>query len=189
MGVVGCLVAVPRAFEILVEGYGLISWLHAVARQMKKQDKSLAKGVLNVIRNAIYSMKINSLTRSLQLNASKGKATEFPELKINKDIENEILVILHDSYRSIEGLEDDDISAYLKVYNSMTKRTIKTLSRNQIVNIVNAVGTLRSGDVVALLIKAVLTNDCNTLRSKLVDQYKSDELMKQLTLFVQAYLV
>lgn len=189
LGVVGELVAVPRAFEILVEGYGLFSWLHAVARQMKKTDKSLAKGLLNIIRNIVYSTKIISLAKRLQLNAFKGKTDDLPEMKMNKDIEAEMLVILHDCYRNIDGLEEDDMIACLKVYNSMTKYTIKTLNKDQMVNIVNAVGTLRSSDCVFLLTRAVLVNDCNILKSKMVDELKSDDLMKQLILFVQAYLL
>lgn len=43
LAAISAVVAIPRAFEILVEGYGLMSWLHFVVRQLHKDEKTLIK--------------------------------------------------------------------------------------------------------------------------------------------------
>lgn len=192
LAVLSSLVAVPRAMEILTEGYGLISWLHSVSRQIEKDEKSLFKGVLSVLKNMLSSMKLSSFAKGIAAKsyAKNGKLSDFVELKINKDIENEILVILYDSLRNVDILEVKDAIQYLKVFRVLTKRAVKSLTKGQIINLVNKIGSLcQDGDRVKLLSKALVANDSTILKSSYVTHSEgSDCLLKELIGIVQTYV-
>lgn len=192
LAVLGSLVAVPRAMEILTEGYGLLSWLHSVTRRIEKDEKSLFKGVLNVLKNILCSMKLVSVAKGIAAKSypKNGKASDFIELKINKDVENEILVILYDSLRNVDIFEVKDATQYMKVFNLFTKRAVKSLNKGQIINLVNKIGGIcNDGDRVKLLGKAVMANDSTILKSTHITDYGSKEcLLKELTSMVQTYI-
>lgn len=162
LDVMSSIVSVPRAFEILIEGYGLLSWLHSVVRQTN--DKLLIKGVFRLIQNMIYSMNIAAFSRNIT--AKNGKVNEFIELRTNKDVEQEILVIHYDLLKHLDDLQIEDSVDYIKVCRLMSKRTIKSLSKKQMLSVVNKVGIwLKDNEVIRLLSKALLANDSLVLKS------------------------
>lgn len=192
LAVLSSLVAVPRAMEILTEGYGLISWLHSVSRQIEKDEKSLFKGVLSVLKNMLCSMKVSAFAKGIAAKsyAKTGKAGDFVELKINKDLENEVLVIIYDSLRNVDILDTKDAIQYLEVFNLLTKRAIKSLTKAQVINLVNKIGgKCQDGDRFKLLAKALMSNDTMILKSTHVTDSENNEcLLKELTCTVQTYI-
>lgn len=190
LGVISSIVAVPRAFEILVEGYGLLSWLHSVVRQTN--DKVLIKGVFRLINNMLYSMTIAAFARNIA--AKNGKVNEFIELRTNKNVEQEILVIHYDLLKHLNDLEIEDVADYVKIYRVISKRSIKSLSKKQMLSLVNKVGVwLKDGEVIRLLTKALLANDNLVLKSHNMSvhfecDYKNC-MVNTLTEVVQMYVV
>lgn len=189
LGVISSIVAVPRAFEILIEGYGLLSWLHSVVRQTN--DKLLIKGIFGLIRNMVYSMNIAAFSRNIA--AKNGKVNEFIELRTNKDVEQEILVIHYDLLKHLDYLEIEDVVEYVKICGLMSKRTIKSLSKKQLLSLVNKVGFwLKDSEVIRLLSKALLANDSLVLKSHnmsvILDCEHKSSLVNTLTEVVQTYV-
>ncbi|KAJ8712036.1 hypothetical protein PYW07_004878 [Mythimna separata] len=189
LGVMSSIVAVPRAFEILIEGYGLLSWLHSVVRQTS--EKSTIRGVFGLIQNMIYSMNIAAFSRNIA--AKNGKVNEFIELRTNKDVEQEILVIHYDLLKHLDDLEIEDAADYVKICRLMSKRTIKSLSKKQMLSLVNKVGSwLKDGEVIRLLSKALIANDSLVLKSRNMnasfDCEHKTSLVNALTEVVQTYV-
>ncbi|XP_047031890.1 nucleolar pre-ribosomal-associated protein 1 [Helicoverpa zea] len=189
LGVLSSIVAVPRAFEILVEGYGLLSWLHSVVRQTN--DRLLIKGIFGLINNMIYSMNIAAFSRNIA--AKNGKVNDFIELRTNKDVEQEILVIHYDLLKHLNDLDVEDAADYVKICRLMSKRTIKSLSKKQMLSLVNKVGVyFKDSEVIRLLTKALLANDSLILKSKNMslnfDCEHKTSLVNTLTEVVQTYV-
>lgn len=180
------IVAIPRAFEILVGGYGLISWLHSIVRSTKSEPKTLIKPVCNLIENLLHSMIVNSFARNLNSVAKNGEPIEFSKVKVNKDVENEILIILYDLLQHLDSLESEDVTLYVKVYELFSKRAIKLLSRRQMLCLINKVaGSCKESEGVNILIKAIeMRNDC-LLKSK---NLQTEESLMSLTTVVRNYL-
>lgn len=181
------IVAIPRAFEILVEGYGLISWLHSTVRHMKSEAKSLIKPLCNLIESLLDSMLVNSFARNLNSVSKNGKPIEFSELKVNKDVENEILIILYDLLPYVDSLDSEDVTLYIKVYKLFSKRAIKALSKRQMVNMINKFGVSgKESEGVNILRKAIeRNNDCLLISKNL----QTDKSLISLTGIVSNYLV
>ncbi|XP_022822742.1 nucleolar pre-ribosomal-associated protein 1 [Spodoptera litura] len=192
LGALSSIVAVPRAFEILVEGHGLLSWLHSVVRQTS--EKTLIKGIFRLINNMMYSMNIAALSRNIA--AKNGIVNEFIELRTNKDVEQEILVIHYDLLKHLDDLEVEDAAYYVRICRLMSKRSIKSLSKKQMLSLVNKVGVWfkdnKVQEVTRLLSKALLASDALVLKSQnmTVDldcEYKTI-LVNTLTEVVQMYV-
>lgn len=180
------IVAIPRAFEILVEGYGLISWLHSIVRHMKPEDKALIKSVCGLIETLLQSMLVNSFAKNLNSVSKNGKPIEFAELKVNKDVENEILIILYDLLPHVDSLENEDITVYVKVYKLFSKRAIKVLSKKQMLSLINKIGISgKESEGVNILTKAIERNNDCMLKSK---NLQTEESLISLTSIVCNYL-
>ncbi|XP_075980214.1 nucleolar pre-ribosomal-associated protein 1 [Anticarsia gemmatalis] len=183
------VVSVPRAFEILVEGHGLISWLHSVVRQTS--DRVLVKSIFGFIKNMVYSTMVGAFSRNVT--AKNGTVHEFIELRTNKDVEQEILVIHYDLLKHIDDLDLEDVCEYLKIYKLVSKRAIKSLSKKQMLCLVNKLGVLlKDCEVIRLVIKALLTNDSAILKSRNMESTFDNEskcnLLNTLTEVVQVYV-
>lgn len=183
------VVAIPRAFEILVEGHGLISWLHSVVRQTN--DKVLVKSIFGFLKNMIYSTKVGAFSRNIA--AKHGKVNDFIELRTNKDVEQELLVIHYDLLKHIDDLELEDVADYVKVYRLVSKRAIKSLSKKQMLSVVNKIGgLLKDCEVIRLLTKALVSNDSIVLKSRnmnlVFDNECKNSLVNMLTEVVQMYV-
>lgn len=182
--VMSSIVAIPRAFGVLVEGYGLVSWLHSFVRQMGREDKSSVKRVFNLIQNMLHSLRIDSFARNVNSCANNGKAIESTELKVNKDIEHEIMVILYDVLKLVDEHETEHLALYMKTCTMVSKRTIKLLTKKQILSLISK--SAKDSECSKLLAKAIVKNDVTILRSKNVQS--DDELLQYLTVVVKAYL-
>ncbi|RVE47120.1 hypothetical protein evm_008197 [Chilo suppressalis] len=162
LSAINSVIAVPRASEILLEGYGLMSWLHAIVRQIGKDDKILVNALLNIIENMIYSVKINSYSKHLALPKNGSRLGEF---KINKDVENELLIILYDLLPHTHGLDADDMVNYIRKYNLFSKRAIKCLTKRQCLTLVAKMGSLvEDSETVKIMTDSIILNDCNILK-------------------------
>lgn len=181
------IVAVPRAFEILVEGYGLISWLHSIVRlNMQSEGDTLIKPMCHLIESLLQSMLVNSFARNLNSVSKNGKLIEFSELKVNKDVENEILNILYDLLEHVDSLESEDIALYVNVYKLFSKRAIKLLSKKQMLRLVNKTGISdKESEGVNVLKKALERHKDCLLKSKLLQR---EEALISLTSIVWKYL-
>lgn len=192
LGVLASIVSIPRAFEILTEGYGLMSWLHSVVRQTGKDDRNIIKEILELMNNAVYSMIVNSLARNI---ATKIKNVKNDiEIKVNKEVEQEILVIIYDLLRNIDNLEIDDVISYIKLYKLISKDNLKSLDKRQMLNLVNKIDVyVKDCENIKLLTKAVLTNESLLLNSKHLDISlqcpAKDILVKDLINVVKAYVL
>lgn len=186
LDVLSSIVAVPRAVEILIEGYGVISWLHSVVRQINPGEKNLVNSVLKLIQNMLYSLKINSLIRNVAIKTNRGKVLDCVDLKINKDIENELLIILYDLIHNLDEIEED-LTNYLKTFNLLTRRTLKCLTKVQVMSLVNKVAEICSDcDRLKLLTKALVGNDSNVLKSKLLCDVSDNPSLRELVNIVKA---
>ncbi|CAG9788482.1 unnamed protein product [Diatraea saccharalis] len=183
------VIAVPRALEILIEGYGLISWLHAAVAQLRREDKILVNELLHVIENIIHSVVVNSYVKHCALSKNGARIGEF---KINKDTENEMLILLYDLLPHTFGLDVEDIVTYIQKYNFLSKRAIKCLTKKQILTLVTKTGSyVKENENVKLLTDAIIGNDCNILKSKFISVklQENDRLLQELLSLVKTYIV
>ncbi|XP_049875966.1 uncharacterized protein LOC126373753 [Pectinophora gossypiella] len=188
VGALSSIVTIPRACEILIEGYGLISWLQAFIKQLKSEDKATLRTVISLIENMLISLTINAFARNLNNSVKNNKAVETAELKINSDIEHEILVLLYDLARHLDSFEVEDATKYFRVLTLLSKNVIKQLSKKQVSSLVNKVSVFKKeSEGVKLLMKAVVKNDTSLLRSKSLDS--EDRLLLDLTDIVKRNLV
>lgn len=188
LSVLNSIIAIPRAFEILLEGYGLISWLHSLVKQMGKDDRLLVKRVVCVIENMLRSMTLNAFARNVSAAAKNGKSIEAIELKVNKDVEHEILIILYDLLSHVNHLEIDDVAAYIKIYSLLTKKTIKLLSKSQILTLVNKSSfTFKDSEIIKLLTNALVKDNVAMLKSRNLSE--DNGLLNDLTAVVKTYLL
>ncbi|CAB3230253.1 unnamed protein product [Arctia plantaginis] len=183
------IVSVHRAFEILVEGHGVISWLHCIVRQT--HDKYLVKCIFGLIKNMVYSTMVGAFSRNIT--AKNAQVNEFIELRTNKDVEQELLLIHYDLLRHIDEMDLEDIVDYITVYSLVSKRAIKSLSKKQMLGVLNKLDVLLKGsEVIRLLTKALLANDSVLLRSRNMNIAFDDEvktkLVATLTEVVQTYV-
>lgn len=191
LALLSSVVAVPRGMEILTEGYGLLSWLHCVSRRIEREEKSLFKGVLRLLKSILTSMKLKSFAKgNSKDNAKNGKVCDFFELKINKEVETEILVILYDGLRNVDNLDVTEATRYLNVYNDLTKRALKSLAKDQIINLVNKIGEVcEDNDRVKILAKSLAGNDPTMLKSAhFAESERDDGLLRELKYIVQSYV-
>ncbi|XP_063537374.1 uncharacterized protein LOC134746774 [Cydia strobilella] len=199
LGAIGAVVAIPRALQILVEGYGLVSWLHFVVRQLRKEDKTLIKGVLNIIKNILHSMYVNSLSR--HISAPKSDAEGKPldkivEIRVNREIEGEILVLLYDLLYITADLETEDLISYVKTYSLLSKNSIKLLTKEKVLGLVEeCCSSVKDSEKVILLRKSAIRNNTDMLKSKNLNvasvgyNAESNELLLiELTSLVQNYI-
>ncbi|XP_053610792.1 uncharacterized protein LOC128675415 [Plodia interpunctella] len=189
LGVISSLVAIPRAFEILVEGYGLISWIKFVVNSISKDDKILLIKLIELIKNMLHSLMINALSKNLST-AKNGKMAF--DLKVNKDVEYELMSVLYDLQQHTTGMEVDDVVAYIDVCLLLSKRTVKLLTREQMLILVSRIASALDSESVKLLSKAVVDCDATILSSKNnvnVGLERRDCLLNALTSFVNSYLL
>ncbi|XP_028167549.1 uncharacterized protein LOC114357936 [Ostrinia furnacalis] len=193
LGVLNSVISVPRAFGILLEGYGFMSWLHAVVRQLGKDDKTLVRTLFVLLENMIHSMTINCFVRHLAL--ARNRNASHVELKLNKDVECEIMDVLYYLLPHTNSLEDEDLVAYVKIYNLLSKRTLKSLTKKQILGLVCKSAAVIKDEATKLLTKAIVNNDVNVLKSNVINNLDSsvnvqskDVLMRELTEIIQNYV-
>lgn len=189
--VLNSVISVPRAFGILLEGYGLMSWLHAVVKQLAKEDKTLVKRLIMLLENMIHSLNINSFVRNLAL--AKNRNTNVVDFKVKKDVECEIMDILYDLLSHTDGLEVEELVSYVRIYNLLSKRTIKGLNKKQILSLVCKSAAVIDNEATKLLTKAIVANDVNVLKSNVIVNYDNtvnlqskDNLLHELTQLVKS---
>lgn len=187
------IVCVPRAFEILMEGYGLLSWLHCAAKQLAGDEKCVAVQMFELIKSMLNSLRVLSFNKFVGNNYNNAKVVEAAyEVKTDKDVEFKILLVVNELSRHLDGLELADIQKYLDIYKLVSKRAVKFLSSRQLLNLINKCGTmLNAGESVELLSRAV-TNGATMLRSvkieSLEDSTPDNCIVRDLALLVQTYL-
>lgn len=191
---VSSVAAIPRSCEILIEGYGLISWLHSIVRHLNK-DRSIIIEILDLIVNIIQSLKLNAFSKSVAAknNARNGKVNDVLDLKINKELEFDILVIVYDLLKVIDDLEIHDVLYYMKVLRLFSNRAVKSLTKKQMFYIVDRCGTfVNYNDGIKIIMKALSGNDSNMLRSKIIydslDGSKGN-LMKEIVDIISKFLL
>ncbi|XP_014361306.2 uncharacterized protein LOC106713111 [Papilio machaon] len=185
------IITVPKAFDILIKGYGFLSWLHYAVRQIRKDEKCVVIQMFDLIKNMLYSLRIDSLSKFCTTNNVNGKIDAMSNVKIDKEIEFKILLILNDLSNYLEGLEVTEIYEYVGIYKFVSKKTIKLLTKKQILNIINkCIPLLIVDESVHLLSKAVI-NGARILKSKKIvhlEDTKDNSILKELTVLVQTYL-
>ncbi|XP_013193444.1 nucleolar pre-ribosomal-associated protein 1 [Amyelois transitella] len=186
IGVLSALVSIPRAFEILVEGYGLMSWIKSAVSIIRKDDKILVVKMIDFVKNMLHSLWINALTKNLSV-AKNGKA--IFELKISKDVEYELMRVLYDLQQYTNSLYDEELVAYVDVCLMLSKRTVKLLSKEQMLIFVSRTASSLESESVKLLAKAVVDNDSTVLCSNNLNGSQRDCLLGEMTSFVRNYLM
>ncbi|XP_059057754.1 uncharacterized protein LOC131851288 [Achroia grisella] len=189
LGVLSSLAAIPRAMEIMISGYGFMSWLHFAVNNIGKEDRNVLKGLIIIIKNILESIALNGYYKTL--NTSKnGKI--FIDLKINKELEHDITTNLYTLLQYTNCLELDDVVSYIDVYSMLSKRSIKMLTQKQMLVLVNkSTMSLRDSESVKLLTKALILKDASVLRSKNIvniDVTVKDCLIRKLTSVVRNYV-
>lgn len=172
LGVLCSITAIPRAAEILIEGYGLISWLHYVVRNLKPDEKSLVKCSLVLIKHILYSYAVASFAKIIgsgRKNKSNKNVDDFGELKTNKGFESEILVMLSTLLSFASILNDEDLILYIQ--NGMLLK--KVLNKRHLINIVNSINV--NCEFNKVLLKAIVINDYSVLKSKLIVDFMDKE--------------
>ncbi|XP_047535385.1 nucleolar pre-ribosomal-associated protein 1 [Vanessa atalanta] len=192
LGALNSIVSIPRSFEILVEGYGFMSWLHYVVRNVKKEDKTIVKETFALIGNMIHSLGINIFVKYCAKFGVNGSVEGLYDFKIKSDVEYEILSIVYDLLPHTDLLEFDDVVSYIKLYNSITKRSIKFLTKKQITNIVTkCCERCKKSESVKLINQAILMNNPILLSSKILTNSITPEsnLINELVQLVHTYVV
>ncbi|XP_050347479.1 nucleolar pre-ribosomal-associated protein 1 [Nymphalis io] len=185
------IVSIPRAFEILVEGYGFMSWLHYVVRNIRKEDKTIVKEMFALIGNMIYSLGMNLFVKYCAKFGVNSSVENIYDFKIKSDVEYEILSILYDMLPHTDLLEYDDVVSYIKLYNSITKRSIKFITKKQIANVVMKCSErCKSSENVKLINQAVVLNNDTLLGSKNLTNLITPEsnLIRELLQLVHTYV-
>lgn len=180
------IISVPRGFEILVEGYGFLSWMHFVVCESNK-DNSVLKAIMDLMRNMICSLNINVFVK--HCTKINNKLEYLSEFKVKSDVEFEILNLICEMLPNIDCLEDELVE-YVRLFNLITKRSIKFLTKKQIVNIVAKCSlSLKDCESAKLLNQTVNFNNATMLLSKsIVDQSVDDTLCEELKSFVNKYI-
>ncbi|XP_041982479.1 nucleolar pre-ribosomal-associated protein 1 [Aricia agestis] len=179
------IITIPRAFEILVEGYSLLSWLHCVARELTKEDRSVVKEVLVLLKNMIDSVNIIGFVKHCS-KVEEAKVDSLAQFKVKSDVEYEILTIICNMLPSV-GSEEEELVIYLKLLNLVTKRSIKFLNKNQMINIIAK--CVKDNDCMKMFKQSVVSKNHLMLSSKLLDspaldKYLMDELKTLLHTFI-----
>ncbi|XP_034835019.1 nucleolar pre-ribosomal-associated protein 1 [Maniola hyperantus] len=193
LGALNSMVAIPRAFEILVEGYGIMPWLHFVVRNIEKGNTAILKGTFVFIENMIYSMALHLFARHCGkfYSESNLKIDGLTDFKVKSDIEYEILSTVYELLPHIELLNVEDVVSYVKLYNLITKRWIKFLSKKQILNVVAKCSErLKSWESVKFIHQAVLLNNSVMLNSQVLSKdivTGEDRLISELKNLVRTY--
>ncbi|KAI5634914.1 nucleolar pre-ribosomal-associated protein 1 domain-containing protein [Phthorimaea operculella] len=184
---ISSIVSIPRACEILVEGYGLISWLDYFVRQLKKEDRANVKSVLRLLETMLRSMTIYAFAKNLSLVGNNGKPIEFMEFKVNKDVEHEIAIILYSLHAKIDSTEIEEMASYIRIYTLLSKRVVKLLTKKQLLNLTSRISEFyKENEGIKLLTKAVTENDASLLRS---NNLQTEEcLLNDLSAVVKTYL-
>ncbi|KAM3957503.1 nucleolar pre-ribosomal-associated protein 1 [Aphomia sociella] len=189
LGVLCSLSAIPKASEILISGYGFMSWLHSAVNRIGKEDRPLLKGLLTLIRYMLESMTLNAFYKNTT--ASKnGKI--FAELKINKEIEQDLMMNAYALLQYTNCLELEDLVCYVDIYSILSKRCIKMLTKKQMLILLSkSAVSIKNSESVKLLTKALVMNDASVLCSKNIvniDVTAEDCLIRNLTRVTRNYL-
>ncbi|CAH2092542.1 unnamed protein product [Euphydryas editha] len=191
LGALNSIASVPRAFEILIEGYGFMSWLHYVVRNIRKEDKIIIKEMFVLISNMIHSLGINLFAKYCAKFNPNSNVQSICDFKVKSDVEYEILSILYELLPHTEFLEYDDIVSYIKIYNLITKRTIKFMTKKQTLNIVTKCSEhCKNNESIKVINQAVVLNNHVILNSKILANKINSEssLIKELVYLVQTYV-
>lgn len=185
------IITVPKAFDILIKGYGFLSWLHYAVRQIRKDEKCVVIQMFDLFKSMLYSLRIDSLTKVSLVNNVNGKIDTI-NVKVDKEIEFKILLILIDLSNYLEGLELADIYEYVGIYKIVSKKTVKLLTKKQILNLINKCVSLVNVDETVHLLSKAVANGARILKSKNVLNLEETSMdtciFKELTILVQTYL-
>ncbi|XP_028041057.1 uncharacterized protein LOC114251071 [Bombyx mandarina] len=188
INVLSSIVSVPKSFEILVEGHGLISWLHSVVKTVNKEDGVLVTAIFVLIKNMLYSLSVNGLVKSQAMRNKNVRLYEVAGIKGNRELEFEILILVQDLLKKIDALERQDVAEYLSLYRMFSRKTIKFVNKKHVINLVNKMmEILKDSESVKLLSKALLSNDGSVLRSKVFND-ADDRLINDLYYVVQCFV-
>ncbi|XP_072944497.1 nucleolar pre-ribosomal-associated protein 1 [Epargyreus clarus] len=187
------IITIPRAFEILVEGYGFLAWLHGVVRHVGKDDKNIVRKMFVLLRNMIVSMDLNLFGKHYaKLNLNSGKYVDvFADIKFKSDIEYEILNIAYNLLPHTQDLEIEDVTSYIEIYRLITKRSLKFMTKKQMLNIISKCSNhLKNCESVRIITQSVVANNAVMLNSKNIDESDSnDAFIRELRTLAHTYLV
>ncbi|CAH2043052.1 unnamed protein product, partial [Iphiclides podalirius] len=193
LGALNSIVSVPRAFEILMEGYGLLAWLHCAARQLARDEGRVAVKMFHLLESMLRSLRVLAFDKFASNNFHNAKIADVVrDVKSDKDVEFKILLIANELSGHLDGLELADVRRYLGIYRLVSRRVVKFLTAGQILNLINKCGALaNAGESVELLSRSVTTGAV-MLRSAIIessmDAAPDNGIVKDLVLLVQAYL-
>ncbi|CAG4944622.1 unnamed protein product [Parnassius apollo] len=186
------LVRVPRAFEILIEGYGFLSWLHYAVRQICKDDKCVVVEMFSLFKNMLYSLRLVSFAKYTKNIFNNGRTFDMVDVKTDKDVEFKILLIAIELANHLEGLEVDEVRQYVSLYKLVSKKAIKFLTKKQILNLINKCVLLLNVDESVVLLSRAVANGAAMVKSKTLEHLEVTSIenciIKELSLLVQTYL-
>ncbi|XP_050664728.1 nucleolar pre-ribosomal-associated protein 1 [Leptidea sinapis] len=170
LGVIKSIAAIPRAFEILLEGYSLMAWMNSIMSYIAN-DKSIVKVIINLIETIIHSLNIIAISK-VKPNSNN------TEIKVKSDVEYEVLAIIYELLNHIDAVDVLEVVEYVKLYNLISKRTLKFLSKKQLTNIVTKCSLkVKDFESVHVIKRAMATKDCNLLKSRLIDGNDSNAVL------------
>ncbi|CAG4988240.1 unnamed protein product [Colias eurytheme] len=178
--VLNSIVAIPKAFEILLEGHGLMAWLHSIVWYIAKDDKVVVEEILVLIKTIIESMNINTFHKQMRLKVS--------DVKVKSDVEYEILSFIYELLNHVDCYDVDDVISYVNLYNLISKRTIKFLTKKQVTNVVHKCSEkIKGSESVKIISQALVLKNPSMLRSKIVKN-DGNRLVRELDMLVDAYI-
>ncbi|XP_045522033.1 uncharacterized protein LOC123712803 [Pieris brassicae] len=179
ISVFGSIASIPRALEILIEGHGLLTWLHSIIWYLRRDDKIVVREILNILNAIIVSVNVNAFGKQIKLNLG--------DVKVKGDEEYELLTIVYDLLNYVDQSDVDEVTTYLKLYNAISKRTVKFLTKRQITNIFNRCGRrFKDEECVKVIMQGVRAENSQMLRSKIIEN--SNCLVRELHLLSVSYI-
>ncbi|XP_068617834.1 nucleolar pre-ribosomal-associated protein 1 [Battus philenor] len=182
------IVRIPRALEILIGGYGILSWLHCCVGQIGKEEKNLVLQMCDVIKSMLYSLRVTALAKAASV--ANGKTNE-PNLRVDKDVEFKLMLLAYELSKHLDGLDYSEVSKYINIFELISKRTLKFLTKKQIQNLIRKCTSAISDESVGILSRAITAGPV-VLKSKSLEDLDYNSLdkciIKDLSKLIQTYL-
>ncbi|CAK1550321.1 unnamed protein product [Leptosia nina] len=152
------LVAIPKAFKILVEGYSFLSWMHSIIRYIGKDDKTVIQTTLKLLQTIVISMNVPNVQHN-KINDAKSRV----------NAEHDVLSVICELLHNIDAFDSDEVTMYIKLYNLLSKSAIKSLHKRQFVNIISKSSeSLKEKDSVQVILQAANAGNSQLLKSNII---------------------
>ena len=184
------MVAIPRGFIILVEGYGFMSWLNCVVRNING-DKTIVKELIDLSKTMIYSLGLSVISKNCSKHIFNGNSDGLAEFRMKNDLEYEISSIIYNVLPHTNEMDIEEFLTYIEIFNLITKRSIKFMTKKQVLNILACcMERCKNSDCVKVVQQAVNLNNPLILKSKSIYNVVTSEsrLIEELSSFVQKYV-